>query len=139
MLPCFKLNRIPKKRHFWLKKVFSYFHSHFMLYSTDFYLILCQICTWTDVQSYLFQLCCLPIFFQLNVTTWFLQDTFFRHFDVFTKKISLCQAVQLAFISTRRECYSPVRQILQLAEKRIKAYFFLFDYHGDHCGNAWRM
>ena len=27
-----------------------------------------------------------------------------------------------------------------LAEKRrIKTYFFLLDYHGDHCGDAWRV
>ena len=25
-----------------------------------------------------------------------------------------------------------------LAEKRIKT-FFLFDYHGDHCGDEWHM
>ena len=39
----------------------------------------------------------------------------FRAF--YQKKISLCQAVQSAFISTRRrERYSPVSQILQLAD-----------------------
>ena len=72
-------------------------------------------------------------FLQLNVTTTFLQDTFFRHFEVFTKIILLCQAVQFAFISTRRrECYSPVSQILQLADlssarkEELKLFFSLW-------------
>ena len=85
-------------------------------------------------------------FFQLNVTTTFLQDSFFRHFEVFTKIRLLCQAVQFAFTSTRRrEGYSPLSQILQLADlssprkEGLKLVIFLVDYHGDHCGDAWRM
>ena len=40
-----------------------------MLYSIDFYLICYQICMWTDVESYLFQLCYLPILCSTALTS----------------------------------------------------------------------
>ena len=85
-------------------------------------------------------------FFQLNVTTWFFAGHVFRHFEILPKIILSCQAVQFAFTSTRRrERCSPVSQILQLAnlssprKEGLKLLIFLFDYHGYHCGDAWRM
>ena len=58
-----------------------------------------------------------PYFFQLSVTTWFLEDMFFVFSRFLPKVILLCQAEQFAFISTRRrQHYSPVSQILQLAD-----------------------
>ena len=70
------------------------------------------------------------LFFQLDVTTCFLQDTFFVISRFLPKIILLCQAVQFAFISTRRrQRYSTVSQILQLANlssprKGLKPIFF---------------
>ena len=77
-------------------------------------------------------------FFQLNVTTWFLQDTFFRYFKVFTKN-------NIVMSTRRRERYSAVSQILQLADlssprkEGLKHACILFDYHGDHHGDVWRV
>ena len=79
-------------------------------------------------------------FFQLNVTTTFLQDTFFVISRFLPKIRLLCQAVQ-----RRRERCSPVSQILQLTDlssprkEGLKLGIFLFADHGDHSGDAWRM
>ena len=55
-------------------------------------------------------------FFQLDVTIWFCRTRFFVISRFLPKIILLCHAVQFAFISTRRrQHYSPVSQILQLA------------------------
>ena len=69
-------------------------------------------------------------FFQLNVTTWFLQDTFFRHFEVFTNKNIVMPGSTISLYIDKKErtlftCepnFTARRPFL--AEKRIKTYFF---------------
>ena len=114
MLPCFELNRIPKKDIFDSKKFLVIFTV--ILCSTALTSILScvryvseQMCKVTCFSYVVFL-----FFFQLNG---FCRTRFFVISRFLPKIISLCQAVQLAFLSTRRrERYSPVNQILQLAD-----------------------
>ena len=85
-------------------------------------------------------------FFQLNVTTTFLQDTFFRHFEVFTKnKIVMPGSTICLYIDRKErtlftgEPNFTARRPFLAKKEGLKLVIFLFDYHGDHCGDAWRM
>ena len=118
MLPCFKLNIIPKKDFFDSKK-----------FLVIFTVILCSTAL-TSILScvrYVSEQTCKVTCFSYVVFLFFFPVKWhylvfaghvFSLFRGFNKKIiSLCQAVQLAFISTRRrERYSPVSQILQLVD-----------------------
>ena len=44
-------------------------------------------------------------FFQLNVTTWFLQDTFFRHFEVFAKNNIVMLRSRICLFIDKKEGY----------------------------------
>ena len=75
--------------------------------------------------------CYLPIFFQLNVTTWFLQDTFFRHFEVFTKNKMVMPGSRICLYIDKKErtlftCEPnfTARRPFLAEKRRIKTYVF---------------
>ena len=128
LLPCIKLSRI-SKRHF-DSKFFTCFLGHILLYGTDFCLIWYQICMWTDVESFLFQLYCLPFFFQFNVTTWFLQDTFFQDVEVFAKNIVTPGGTLYLYIDKKETLFTCQPSLIArwpflIEKRRIKICFFL--------------
>ena len=70
-------------------------------------------------------------FFQLNVTTWFLHNTFFRHFKVFTKNNMVMPGSTICLYIDKKErtlfIYEPnftARRPLLTEKRRMKTYFF---------------
>ena len=145
MLPGFELNRIPKKDIFDSKK-----------FLVIFTVILCS----TALTSFLFcvryvseQTCKLTcfsyvvfLFFPVKWHYLVLQDTFFRHFEVFTKKNIVMPGGTISHYIDKKEktlftCEPnfTARRPFLAVKRRIKTYSFPFDYHGDHCGDAWRV
>ena len=103
MLPCFKLSRIPKQDVFDSKKLLVIFTV--ILCSTAPTSILSgvrYVCeqtwkvTWFSCVVFLF-------FLQLNITTWFLQDTFFCHFETFTKNYIVMPGSTICLYIDRKE------------------------------------
>ena len=70
-------------------------------------------------------------FFQLNVTTWFLQNTLFRHFKGFTKNNMVMPGSTICLYIDKKErtlfIYEPnftARRPLLTEKRRMKTYFF---------------